>query len=281
MQKTLKIDGHHHFWKYTAKDYGWMSDQMSVIRRDFLPADLKAEITKAGVDGVVSVQARQILEETRWLLELASQNSFIKGVVGWVPLTDPKVGASIEKFAGNKKLRGMRHVLHDEADDMYIARSDFGRGVDALHYYGLVYDILIFEKHLPQTIQFVDKHPGMVFVLDHIAKPKIKEHLMSPWRENIKELAKRPNVYCKISGMVTEADWKHWTESDLKPYIDTVIEAFTPRRLMFGSDWPVCLVATQYSRWHAHVAKAIAKLSASEQARILGGTAIEAYGLEA
>jgi L-fuconolactonase len=279
MQKTPVIDAHHHFWTYSAEEYGWISDTMQAIRRSFLPADLKREIAAAGVDGVVSVQARQTVEETRWLLELASQHDFIRGVVGWVPLIHPRAGAMIEKFAPNPKLRAIRHVLQDEKDNHYMLREDFNNGIRALHHFGLVYDILIFERHLPHAIQFVDRHPGQRFVLDHVAKPRIRDGVVSPWRENIRELAKRPNVYCKISGMATEADWKTWTEADLAPYIDTVLEAFTARRLMFGSDWPVCLVATSYKRWHDTVVKAIGKLSESERARILGGTAIEAYGL--
>lgn len=279
MQKTPRIDAHHHLWRYNAKEYDWIDDSMAALRRDFLPVHLKAEIDKAGIDGVVSVQARQVVEETRALLDFAAHNTFMRGVVGWVPLVDPKVGAQIEKFLPNPKLKGMRHVLQGEADDRYMLRKDFNAGIQALHYYGLVYDILIYERHLPQTIQFVDQHPGQMFVLDHIAKPKIKEHVISPWRENIRELAKRPNVYCKISGMVTEADPKHWTDQDLKPYIDTVLEAFTPRRLMFGSDWPVCLAAASYTRWHDFVVKSIAKLSQTERDRILGGTAVEAYSL--
>jgi L-fuconolactonase len=279
MQKIPRIDAHQHFWKYEAKEYDWIDD--SALRRDFLPANLKTEIDKAGVNGAVSVQARQSLEETRWLLELAGHNNFIYGVVGWVPLIDPQVGSTIEKLAPNPKLRAMRHILQSEADDRYMLREDFNRGIQSLHYYGLTYDILIYEKHLPQTIEFVDRHAGQVFVLDHVAKPRIKDRVISPWRENIKELAKRPNVYCKISGMVTEADPKHWTPQDLKPYIDTVLEAFGPRRLMFGSDWPVCLSGVTYTRWHDHVKKAIAALSPAEQDRILGGTAVEAYGLKA
>jgi L-fuconolactonase len=281
MQKMPRIDAHQHFWKYNAKEYDWIDAPMAALRRDFLPANLKVEIDKAGIDGVVSVQARQTLEETRWLLELAGRNAFMRGVVGWVPLTDPRAGSIVEKFAPEPKLKAMRHILQGEADDHYMLRPDFNNGIRALHHYGLTYDILIYEKHLPQTIQFVDQHPGQVFVLDHVAKPKIKEHAISPWRENIRELAKRPNVYCKISGMVTEADWKHWTPQDLQPYIDTVLAAFTPRRIMFGSDWPVCLVASTYTKWHATVVSAIDKLSPAERDRILGGTAMEAYNLAA
>lgn len=279
MPKAQRIDAHHHFWKYSAAEYGWIDDSMSALRHDFLPANLEAEIARAGVDGVVSVQARETVAETDWLLGFASKHAFIRGVVGWVPLIDPRVNVTIEKLMENPKLKSVRHVLQGEKDERFMLRDDFNKGIQALHYYGLAYDILIYERHLPQTIEFVDRHAGLVFILDHIAKPRIKDHVMSPWRENIKELAKRPNVYCKISGMVTEADHKHWTEADLNPYIDTVLEAFTPRRLMFGSDWPVCTVATTYARWHAFVVKSVSKLSAAEQNRILGETAIEAYRL--
>ena len=274
-----RVDSHHHFWKYNAEEYGWISDSMGLLRRDFLPKDLKREMDGAGIDAVVSVQARQTLAETKFLLEMAEQNPFILGVVGWAPLTDRNIGGILEQLAVNRKLKGLRHVLQDEADDQYVLREDFNNGIEAVHKFGLVYDILIYERHLPQTIRFVDRHPGQVFVLDHIAKPRIKDRILSPWREHIKELAKRPNVFCKVSGMVTEADWKGWTEADLKPYFDTVLEAFEPRRLMFGSDWPVCLVASGYKRWVDVVSKVIAPLSELERVRIMGGTAVEVYGL--
>ncbi|MBY0373203.1 MAG: amidohydrolase family protein [Bryobacteraceae bacterium] len=275
-----KIDSHHHFWIYSPKEYGWMSDSMKSIRRNFLPADLQSAIAPTGINGVVSVQARQTLEETKFLLDHAAKHSFIKGVVGWVPLIDPQVGDLLANYMAQPKLRGVRHVLHDEADDRYMLRPDFQRGIESLHYFGLTYDLLIFEKHLPYAIELVDQHPQITFIVDHIAKPKIKERLLDPWRANIRELSKRPNVYCKVSGMVTEADWTKWTEADLTPYFDTVLEAFTPRRLMFGSDWPVCLVAAPYARWHVVAAKWIAKLSAAEQARIWGETAVAAYSLK-
>ena len=274
-----RVDSHHHFWKYSAQEYGWITDSMGPLRRDFLPQDLKREMDGAGIDAVVSVQARQTLAETKFLLEMAERNPFILGVVGWAPLTDRNIGGILEQLAVNRKLKGLRHVLQDEADDQYILREDFNNGIEAVHKFGLVYDILIYERHLPQTIRFVDRHPGQVFVLDHIAKPRIKDRILSPWREHIKELAKRPNVFCKVSGMVTEADWKGWTEADLKPYFDTVLEAFEPRRLMFGSDWPVCLVASGYKRWVDVVSKVIAPLSELERVRIMGGTAVEVYGL--
>ncbi len=275
----MKIDSHHHFWKYQTQEYGWLDESMKAIRRDFLPAQLKSEIEAAGIDGVVSVQVRQTVEETTWLLELARVNPFILGVVGWAPLVDRKVADVLEPLAGNRKLRSLRHIIQGEPDDNFILRGDFNVGITALSHFNLAYDILIYERHLPQTIRFVDLHPSQTFVLDHIAKPKIKDQEISPWRENFVELAKRANVYCKLSGMVTEADHQHWTPQDLDPYFDTALEAFGPQRLMFGSDWPVCLLATGYSAWCNLVAKKIARLSSRERARILGGTAVEAYGL--
>jgi L-fuconolactonase len=276
----MKIDAHQHFWKYNPVEYDWIDDSMAVIRRDFQPADLRREISEAGVDGVVSVQARQIVEETEWLLRLANENDFIRGVVGWVPLRDPNVGKVLKKLAVNPKLHGVRHVVQAEPDDHFILGSDFNRGIKLLSQLGLAYDILIYERQLPPTIEFVDRHPDQVFVLDHIAKPRIRDNLLEPWRKNIRELARRENVYCKISGMVTEADYKQWTEEQLKPYVETVLEAFGPRRLMFGSDWPACLVACSYTRWHEIVTRFASRLSTNDRAWIFGKTAIKAYGLD-
>jgi len=273
------IDSHHHFWRYSPQEYGWISEPMSILRRDFLPADLQREASAAGIDGVVSVQARQTVEETRWLLELAGQNALIRGVVGWVPLVSPGVRRDLERFAGQSKLKAVRHVLQDEPDHNYMLRDDFNRGIALLKDFGLRYDILIFERHLPQTIEFVDRHPNLTFILDHVAKPRIRDGILSPWRENMRELARRPNVYCKLSGMATEADLHAWTPSELRPYAEVALEAFGPRRLMFGSDWPVCLLAVDYRRWIAVVREFAASLSLAEQERLFGGTALEAYGL--
>ncbi len=275
----MRIDAHHHFWKYSAEEYGWMSDAQAAIRRDFGPADLEREIAAAGIDGVVSVQARQTLEENDFLLGHAARNDFIKGVVGWVPLIDDGVGKHLETLASQPKLKAVRHVLHDEADERYMLRDDFNRGIALLEDFDLVYDILIFEKHLPQTIQFVDRHPDQVFVVDHIAKPRIKANELAPWQSRLVELAHRPNVYCKVSGMATEADYQNWTPEQLEPYFDTVLSAFGPQRLMFGSDWPVCIVAVEYVRWAELVRKWIADLPTGDQERILGGTAVDAYKL--
>ncbi len=273
------IDSHHHFWKYSPQEYSWIGEGQSVLKRNFLPADLKNEVDAAGVNGVLSVQARQSLEETRWLLELAEKNDFIRGVVGWAPLVSKDVEKDLEKVAAQKKLKGIRHVLQDEKDDRYAVREDFRRGIGVLKKFGLVYDILIYEKQLPAAIELVDKFPKQVFVLDHAAKAKIREKVISPWRERMKELAKRENVYCKLSGMATEADHGGWEPADLRPYVDVAMEAFGPKRLMFGSDWPVCLLAVTYQRWVGVVRDFIAKLSASEQERVMGGTALEAYKL--
>jgi L-fuconolactonase len=274
-----KIDSHQHFWRYDPEEYSWISDAMSTIRRNFEPKDLAAEQKSAGLNGAISVQARQTLEETWELLKYAEQNEFIMGVVGWVPLASPDLNRTLATVAGHPKLRAVRHVLQDEPDPLYMLRDDFNRGIAALQPYHLTYDILIFERHLPQTIQFVDRHPNQVFVVDHLAKPRVRDGLMSPWEENIRKLAERPNVYCKISGLATEADYEHWTEEQLRPYMDVVLEAFTPRRVMFGSDWPVCLVAISYGKWVKIVERETAGLSAGEQDRFWSGTAREAYRL--
>jgi L-fuconolactonase len=275
----MKIDSHHHFWKYSAEEYPWIGDSMAALRRDFLPEHLKAEIAAAGIDGVVSVQARQSVRETEWLLSLADVNPFIKAVVGWVPLARPDVRDTLAALAANPKFRAVRHVVQDEPDDRFILGGDFNRGVSALRDFGLVYDILIFERQLASSIEFVDRHPKQIFVLDHIAKPRIGDSAIEPWRANIRELARRPNVYCKVSGMVTEADWKTWSAEQLRPYFDVVLQAFGPKRLMFGTDWPVCLAASGYSRWVEVVRKFSAGLSADEQEWLFGKTAVQAYGL--
>ncbi|NQU75245.1 MAG: amidohydrolase family protein [Planctomycetes bacterium] len=275
----MKIDAHHHFWKYSPAEYGWIDESMNAIRRDFLPGDLKALIDAVGIDAVVSVQARQTIEETRCLLEMADENDFIRGVVGWVPLICPTVSDSLAQFASNSKLKAVRHVLQDEADENYMLRGDFNKGIAALRRFDLVYDVLIFERHLPQTIKFVDKHPQQVFVLDHVAKPEIRHNVLDPWRENIQVLARRENVYCKLSGLVTEANHRSWTPDQLRPYVEVVLEAFGANRIMFGSDWPVCLLACEYKRWFSIVTDFISTLSPAEQKQVLGETAIRAYRL--
>jgi L-fuconolactonase len=256
-----------------------MADGMEGLRRDFLIEDLRAVTADVGVTGTIVVETERSVEETGWLSQVAASDDLIRGVVGWAPLTSPAVVAELERIASLPKMKAIRHPIHDEPDDQFVLRDDFNRGVAALKHFDLRYDILIFERHLPQTIQFVDRHPDQVFILDHVAKPLIRDRVFSPWRENIRKLARRSNVYCKVSGMVTEADWHAWSEEDVSPYIETVVEAFTPNRIMFGSDWPVMALASSYRRWMATIQSAITQLSVTEKERILGGTAVEAYGL--
>lgn len=274
------IDAHHHYWNYNPVAYDWIDDSMKVIRRDFLPDHLSKTISEAGVDGVITVQARQMIEETNWLLEMARHTPFMKGVVGWLPLVEDNLECHLIKYSEEPLLKGLRHVIQGEADPEFMLRPDFNRGIAMLKKYGLVYDILIVERQLPNTIKMVDKHPNQPFVLDHIAKPLIGINELSPWKENICELAKRENVCCKLSGMVTEADFQHWTPEQLQPYFEVVMEAFGPGRLLFGSDWPVCLVATSYKSWSELVRKNIAAFSPEEQAGIMGGNAQRVYGLQ-
>jgi L-fuconolactonase len=276
----MKIDAHHHFWRYNPDEFGWIDDSMQQIRRDFLPSDLEQELRKVGIDGVVSVQARQSVEETNWLLLLAEEHDFIKGVVGWVPLADPNVRTYLEVLSGNKKLKAVRHVVQAESDDAFLLRGDFNAGISALTEFDLVYDILVFERHLSHVIKFVDRHPEQKFVLDHIAKPRIKENLIDDWAAQMCQLGRRENVFSKISGMVTEADFNSWSVEQLKPYWDMTLAAFGPNKLMFGSDWPVCLVASEYDRWFYTVAELASYLSIDEQAKLFGETACEVYGLE-
>ena len=273
------IDAHQHLWRYLPPGPDWMGDGMEVLQRDFLIEDLGSVTADAGVTGTVVVEAERTLEENEWLSRVAASSDLICGVVGWAPLTTPAVICELEHIASLPKMKAIRHPIHDEEDDLFVLRNDFNRGIAALKRFDLRYDILIFEKHLPQTIQLVDRHPDQVFILDHVAKPRIRDGVSSPWRKHMRELARRANVYCKVSGMVTEADWHTWSTEALSPYIETVLEAFTPKRIMFGSDWPVVNLASSYGRWIDTVRVAIAQLSATEQERILAGTAIEAYGL--
>jgi L-fuconolactonase len=275
-----RIDAHHHLWRYTPEDYGWINDAMHALRRNFLPEDLTAEMRAAGVSGAVAVQARQTIEETHCLLGLAEECEAIRGVVGWAPIASAeRFAAAMEELAGRTKLKGLRHIVQAEPDD-FLLREDFNRGIRAIRDSGLVYDVLIYERQLPQAIRFVDQHPEQVFVLDHIAKPLIREGVMEPWVSLMRDLAKRQNVWCKMSGMVTEADWGAWTLESLRPYLDVVVEAFGPRRLMVGSDWPVCLVACGYRQWFDVLDEYFTGFSGSEREAVFGRTAKQVYRLD-
>lgn len=276
----MKIDSHQHFWHFNTRDYGWMGEDMAVIKHDFLPDDLLPVLKSIGFDGSVAVQARQSLEETNWLLQLADENPQIKGVVGWVDLQSDGAEEQLKTFAAHPKAVGVRHVIHDEVDMDFMLRPAFLRGVSLLQKFQLAFDILIFEKHLPNTLKFVSEFPeDQVFVVDHIAKPLIKKGVISPWKENIKALAGYKNVFCKVSGMVTEADWNHWKPEDIRPYLEVVFEAFGTERILIGSDWPVCLVAGKYEKVMQVVFDFIAGLPDEAKANVLGKNAVKAYKL--
>lgn len=275
----MKIDAHQHFWKYNIKEYGWIGPHMGVLKKDYLPADLRPLQKAVGIDATVAVQARQTIEETRWLLELADQYPFINGLVGWVDLRSPQLRDQLERLCVYPKFRGVRHVVHDEVDDQFMLRQDVVRGIGTLAQFGLTYDLLLFPKHLPVACELVSRFREQPFVLDHIAKPLIKDGVLEPWVTDIKKLAALPNVWCKVSGMVTEADWQGWTAGDFTPYLDVVFQAFGPERIMIGSDWPVCTVAGEYGAVMQIVVNYITKLSEAEQAAVLGGTAVQFYGL--
>jgi L-fuconolactonase len=275
----MRIDAHQHFWQYDREEYGWINDEMAVLRRDFLPADLKPLLAAAGFGGCVAVQARQTLEETRWLLELADRNDFIRGVVGWVDLRSAALPDQLAEFTRRPKFVGVRHIVQAEPDDAFVLRADFQRGIAQLAQYGLAYDILIYPRQLRAAIQFVEAFPEQRFVLDHIAKPLIAQGTIEPWNTHIRALAQFPNVWCKVSGMVTEARWKDWRAEDFRPYLDTVFEAFASRRILIGSDWPVCTVAADYSRSLGIVTDYIAQFPREQQDAILGGNCAAFYRL--
>jgi L-fuconolactonase len=273
------IDAHHHLWRYSAVEYEWIDDRMAALRRDFLPAEFIDEIASAGIEGAVTVQARQTLEETYWLLELADRHKEILGVVGWAPIASPDFAASLDALAANPKLVGLRHVVQAEPQG-FLDGEDFNRGIRAMRGTGLVYDLLLAEHQLGEATRLVDRHPQQIFVLDHIAKPKIATGEIEPWRSRIQELSKRRNVCCKISGMVTEDSWSHWSIESLRPYLDTVVSAFGSDRLMAGSDWPVCLVATSYIQWWQVLRDYFADFSKDQRADIFGATATRIYNLK-
>lgn len=276
----MRVDSHHHFWNYSAEQYPWINADMDALRRDFTALDLEHEMQQASIDGVVSVQARQSIEETEWLLALAAEVDFILGVVGWLPLAARDARSHIERWSHFLKLRSVRHVVQDEPDDAFLLREDFNRGVELLKEYSLVYDILIFAKHLPNTLAFVDRHPQQQFVLDHVAKPVIRSGKFDQqWAGDLCKLAKRAHVTCKFSGLVTEVRDGQWSVETLRPYWDVALEAFGPERLMFGSDWPVCLLRSDYLRWVAAVEQLSAGLSLSERQAMWGQTAMRVYRL--
>ncbi len=274
----MRIDSHQHFWNYDPREYPWIKEKWP-IRRSYLPTDLEPELNSASIDGCVAVQARQTVQESKWLLELADQNAFIKGVVGWVDLRAADVAAQLRPLASHSKFVGVRHVLQDESDDDFCLGLEFQAGISQLRQFDLTYDLLIFPRQLPAATALVSAFPKQPFVLDHIAKPSIKERAMDPWCAHIKELTTLPNVCCKVSGMVTEAEWGNWKPADFVPYLDIVFEAFGPDRVMFGSDWPVALLAGSYRQVFDLVREYVVPLGAQIEAKFFGGNAVKFYQL--
>ncbi|AWW32489.1 amidohydrolase [Echinicola strongylocentroti] len=274
----MKIDAHQHFWQYNADKHAWIDDSMQVIQRDFLPADLKPLLDKEGIDGSVVVQADESFEENTFLLDLASQNPWIKKVVGWVDLSSENILMDLEKYAQEPNMTGFRMILQGQPPELMAAPS-FRNGISHLQKFGFTYDILIFPHHLDEATDLVTQFPQQPFVIDHLAKPYIKDGKIDEWATKMNRLAKRENVFCKVSGMVTEADWSNWTKEGLKPYMDVVFEAFGTKRLMFGSDWPVAQVAADYPLNVTIVENYIHQLSQHEQADIMGNTAAGFYGI--
>jgi len=275
----MHIDAHQHFWTYKQREYGWIDEPMASIRRDFLPADLKPELEKNGFHGSILVQVRQNLEETRWMLELAENHPFILGVVGWVDLRSPRLRAELESFAGNPKLVGIRHIVQSEPDD-FLLQPDFLRGISLLEEFDLAYDILIYTQHLPIAAEFVERFPRQRFVLDHLAKPPIKSGAVDLWARGLRKLASFPNVCAKVSGLVTEADWRTWKREDIRPYLDVAFECFGPSRLIIGSDWPVCTVAASYSQVVKLVTDYLGRYAPEEREAVLGGNAAKFWRLQ-
>jgi L-fucono-1,5-lactonase len=276
----MRIDSHQHFWRYNPTQLPWITDAMDVLRRDYLPRDLMPLLRATGFDGTIAVQAQQVIDETEWLLRLADEQDFIRGVVGWVDLRSRQVDEQLKRFANHPKLVGVRHIVHDEPDDEFMLRPDFQRGIGKLQGFDLTYDLLLFPKHLPVAAKLVAQFSHQRFVLDHIAKPNIAEKQVLPWRDDLIRLARFPNVTCKLSGMVTEARWKQCRPEDFHPYLDAVVEAFGPDRLMIGSDWPVCTLSREYSPTMQIVMDYVQRLPPETRAGILGGNCARVYQLD-
>jgi len=275
----MRIDAHQHFWNYSATEYPWIGAGMERLARDYRPADLAAVASGQAMAGSVAVQARQSLEETRWLLRLADASPFIRGVVGWVDLRSGRVAEEIAAFAQHEKFVGVRHVVQDEPDRRFLLGDAFVRGLRQLHAFGLVYDLLLYAPQLPAAVELAGLLPEQPFVLDHLAKPRIKAGEVTEWRHDLEALAAHDNVTCKLSGLLTEAAWRQWKRDDFTPYLDVALAAFGPERLMFGSDWPVCLLSGEYEDVVGIIDSFISTLTPAEQTLIWGNTACRVYGL--
>ncbi len=277
---ALRIDAHQHFWIYNPADYGWMTSDMAALWRDFLPGDLQTLLDGAGMDASVAVQARRMVEETAWLLELAERHPSILGVVGWVDFDSESLEPQLEGFAAHPKMKGVRELIHDMADDDYALSDVHVRAMALLESHRLTYDLLLKPPHLRPATALVDRFPNQPFVVDHIAKPDIRSGAMAPWDRDLRALAERPNVHCKLSGMVTECDWQRWSPEQIRPYLEIALEAFGSERVMIGSDWPVCTLAGDYGPVMGVVTDFVAALSETEREKILGVNCARFYGLD-
>jgi len=275
----MKIDAHQHFWRYNEDEYGWIGEEMAALRHDFLPSDLEPLQKELQITGTVAVQARSTLDETKWLLQLAEENDFIRGVVGWVDLCDPDLDIMLERLGSFPAFCGVRHGIQDEPGNPFLEQEDLLHGVGLLSEFDLVFDLLVRPQHLPVTCAFVERFPRQRFVLDHIAKPPIAAGEIDSWAEAVRQLAAHRNVYCKVSGMVTEARWNDWTADDFRPYLDVVFEAFSTQRIMLGSDWPVCTVAASYAEVMNLAYDYVSQFSTAEQADVCSGNAWRCYRL--
>jgi L-fuconolactonase len=275
----MSIDAHQHFWRYALDTHGWIDESMSALKRDFLPADLAPLLREARFDGCMAIQAEQSVAETEWLLQLAGEHDFIRGVVGWVDLCAPDVGDQLRRLSANGKLRGVRHIVQDEPDDRFMLRPDFMRGIAALAEFDLAYDILVYLRQMPAAVELARAFPHQRFVLDHLGKPRIRDGEPDGWARGIAALSRNRNVSAKLSGLVTEADWRAWSPDDFAPYLDVAMDWFGPERLMIGSDWPVCTLAGSYADVVGVVQRYIARLAPEQRDEIIGGTAERVYGL--
>jgi len=276
----MNIDSHQHFWRYDAVRDAWITEAMAVLQRDFLPEHLVTELTANAMDASVAVQADQSETETMLLVDFAEKNERIAGVVGWVDLRSSNLADRLEYFSHFSKLRGFRHIAQAEPDDRFLMREDFVRGVAQLRTFGFTYDILVYPKQLPAAIELVTRFPEQRFVIDHCAKPEIKAGKTEPWATYMRKIAQHQNVFCKVSGLLTEGDWKHWKPDDFRPYLDVLFDAFGPDRLMFGSDWPVCLLAGTYRQVKQLVETYVKDFSQADRKKIFGGNAALFYGLK-
>jgi L-fuconolactonase len=274
----MRVDSHQHFWHYTPTRDAWITDAMVALKRDFLPEDLESQLSANGFDGSVAVQADQSVDETRFLLQLAERNPFVLGVVGWVDLRAADLEEQLQDFSGFERLCGVRHVAQAEPDE-FLMREDVVRGVGLLRDFDLSYDLLVYPRQLPAALSLVEQLPDQHFVVDHAAKPHVRDNEMEPWATRMRALASHDNVWCKVSGLVTEASWNSWTPNMFRPYLDVVFEAFGPDRLMFGSDWPVCKLAASYSQVVELIEDYAVHFSVAERESLFGGNAVRFYGL--